>query len=60
MSKKSKQSTLNNGEPLDFLDTSSPSVTEDEILLYLARILGDMYLKQVYPEHQEEVPPETE
>lgn len=31
---------------LDFLDTSSDNVTEDMILLYLAQIIADIYLKE--------------
>ena len=34
--------------PLDFLDTSSDDVTEDMILDYLARIISDIYLKEIY------------
>ena len=33
---------------LDFLDTSSDDVTEDMILDYLARIISDIYLKEIY------------
>lgn len=33
---------------LDYLDTSSENVTEDMILDYLASIISDMYLKELY------------
>ena len=32
---------------LDFLDTSSENVTEDEILDYLARIISEIYLSEL-------------
>ncbi|MCW3105986.1 MAG: hypothetical protein JWQ09_492 [Segetibacter sp.] len=33
---------------LDFLDTSSDDVTEDMILQYLAGIISNIYLKEMY------------
>lgn len=33
---------------LDFLDTSADNVSEDMILDYLARIISDMYLQELY------------
>jgi hypothetical protein len=33
---------------LDFLDTSAASVTEEQVLEYLAKIISDIYLKKVY------------
>ena len=37
---------------MDFLDTSADSVTEDEILDYLARIIVSIYLKEVSTQQQ--------
>ena len=33
---------------LEFLDTSTETVTEDEMLQYLADILCDIYIAQIY------------
>ena len=38
---------------LDFLDTSSENVTEDEILSYLASIIADVYLKEMDLDNKE-------
>ncbi|MBP6857617.1 MAG: hypothetical protein KBC11_00250 [Candidatus Pacebacteria bacterium] len=34
----------------DYLDTSNPNITEEEVLKYLASILSDIYLKEHHPD----------
>lgn len=37
---------------LEFLDTSSENVSEDEVLQYLAEIVGDIYIKNLCSRHK--------
>lgn len=39
-----------NYDLLDYLDTSNPNVTEEQVLEYLASIIGTIYLKENHPD----------